>query len=179
MRTLVLYLLAGFMALIGGQAVASDASLRCDGGLVRLGDGTWQVERACGEPDYQYHQKSVDIPEVGVIGPVEEWYYNLGAQRLVRVLYFRDGDLDRIAKAGYGFSSVVAKRCTPYGFEIGMSKYEVRRVCGEPDFEDTRWRYYKHGVQRVDEWVYEFGSRQYPRELHFVDGRLDNVDRIN
>ncbi len=178
MRTILGWLVTPLLALVLAQPVAAESSLRCSGGLVRLGDGTWQVKRACGEPDYRHQQEAVDIPGVGVIGSVTEWYYNLGGQRLIRVLYFREGDLDRIAKAGYGSSRVVAERCSPYGFEIGLSKYAVRRVCGEPQFRQTRWRLYERGVQRVDEWVYEFGSRHYPRELEFIDGRLDNVDRV-
>ena len=72
MRTLIGCLfVAGFLALAVGHPAAAESSLRCNGGLVRLGDGTWQVERACGEPDYQYHQGAVDIPDVGVIGPVD------------------------------------------------------------------------------------------------------------
>jgi hypothetical protein len=165
----------------------AENSLRCNGDLVRLGEGTWQVRKACGEPDYEHHQSDLDIPGIGVVSSMREWYYNRGPQHFVRVLYFRDGDLVRIGRGGYGFSGSPAQSCDAYAFEPGMSKFEVRAICGEPSFQETRWRRYRHrrgghhshSVQRVDEWVYEFGSRQFPRELHFIDGKLDNVESVN
>jgi len=172
-------ILTVLLTLVAGPVLAKK-SLRCGGELVRLGDGQWQVERVCGEPDYRHRQDAVRIPSVGTIGAVDEWYYNRGPQQLVRVLYFRDGDLDRIAEAGYGFSRGLSQgNCSPYRFEKGLSKYQLLRICGEPAYRDTRWRLLERGgVQRVDEWVYEFGSNQYPRELEFVDGRLDTIEVV-
>lgn len=168
-------------------AAYAENSIRCGGELVRLGDGSWQVKKACGEPDYQNHHSDLDIPGIGSVSSVREWYYNRGPQHFIRVLYFRDGDLVRIGRGGYGFHRRPDRSCDPYGFETGMSKFEIQAICGEPDFRETRWRRYSHdryghhvhSVQRVDEWVYEFGSRQFPRELHFIDGKLDNVETVN
>lgn len=173
-------LIFGLSLLLFALAAPAQNSLRCSDGLVNLGDGTWQVRKVCGEPDHRAHQTGVDLAGGGVVASVRAWYYNQGPQSFLRVLYFRDGDLDRIARVGRGFRRIPDRRCTPRFFDTGQSKFEIEQVCGEPQFKETRFRRDgRHGLQWVEEWVYDFGPRRFARELEFIDGQLADVETID
>lgn len=162
------------VALVPGAASAE--AWRCGTRQIEPGDRDYRVRQHCGEPDYVDRQPEALVPGVGVVGELAEWYYNRGPQKLVRVLYFRNGRLDRIVTGDHGFNRFTAGSCSPYDLQQGMSKFELLRRCGEPDFSDTRWVLRPGGaVGRVDDWVYTFGSGQYPREIHLVDGRIEDV----
>lgn len=86
----------------------SDA-LRCGRTLVGRGDHALEVLSKCGEPDYatswelnrRYSDDNYRYSRRQVV--VEEWTYNFGRQRFMKVLRFENGYLVSIASAGYGF----------------------------------------------------------------------------
>jgi hypothetical protein len=164
------------ICLPGGGALAA----RCDDGIVGPGDGRFEVLRACGEPDYVDRQAEHYLPGVGLVGELEEWYYNDGPRRLVQVFVFRDGELVREETAGHGFNRFSANGCSPYDLDRGMSKFELLARCGEPDYRDSYWRvapgYGFGAASRVDEWVYNFGPNQFVRHVRIVDGRIVEVE---
>jgi len=88
-------------------------ALRCGSELVSKGEHQVEVERACGPPlridqriTYPYRLLSgqpfvVDVFEIPVL--VEEWIYNFGAQRFMKLLRFENGRLVDIETLEKGY----------------------------------------------------------------------------
>jgi len=86
-----------------------------------------------------------------------------------------------IALLGLTSTQVYALRCGNQLVTDGMTRYEVRKRCGDPD--DSYLRYETHYRRNaldesvayeveVDEWIYDFGSSSLDRRLIFINGRL-------
>ncbi len=160
-------------------------ALRCDEGIVDQGDRTFDVLRQCGEPDFvdRWFEGLAFAYPFGV--EVEEWYYDFGPQRLVRMLRFRNGRLVSVETGSYSFSDYVDGRCDAYDIDPGLSKFELIVRCGEPDYREA-WTEYRSDrvgtvltqpvAVRVDEWVYTFGSNRLIRYVTLVNGRITKVE---
>lgn len=167
---------------------ASADTLHCDRQLVRAGDPIWQVARKCPEPFWreQYDRTSA-ADRFGrplEMQRMEIWTLNFGSRRLMRRLVFVDGRLSRIHALGYGVEFAPgSRRCTPHQLNTaGDTIAEIYARCGEPDYSyelPTPGVYGYHGgqVQTEDRrsWTYDFGSSHHPRELLFIDGRLQSI----
>ncbi|MGD8428766.1 MAG: DUF2845 domain-containing protein [Ectothiorhodospiraceae bacterium] len=178
-------LMTAVMLIAVGVFCRDAMALRCPDGLVEMGDRRFQVRHACGDPDYVDRQAEAFVAGVGVVGEIVEWYYNPGPQKLVRILTFRNGRLVKEETGGRGFSRIVSGSCSPNDIQPGMSKFELRVRCGPPDHreshfslgvprDDMGWRFAP--TSRVDEWVYNFGSRHFLRFVRIVDGRVTSVE---
>ncbi len=80
----------------------------CSEQIVSVGDSKFDVLARCGEPTAKdTHVEEVrgtpDDPNRKVYVTVEEWTYNLGPTRLMRILTFRNSKLSDIRSAGYGY----------------------------------------------------------------------------
>ncbi len=86
-----------------------------------------------------------------------------------------------IALLGLTSTSAYALRCGNQLVNEGMSRFEVRKRCGDPD--DSQIRYETHYRRNaldeavayeveIDEWIYDFGSNRLDRRLIFINGRL-------
>lgn len=110
--------------LLGLGLLGPAEAMRCGNRIVTEGDLAGHVLAVCGEPvvsrswtevrvqpvpytlwyhpaNRQHHTGLAVLP-VEVL--VEEWTYNLGARRFMRVLRFENGELVRIRTTRYGFS---------------------------------------------------------------------------
>lgn len=162
-------------------------ALRCGTDLVREGDRAYQVERACGRPDwvgtYEWHDG----------GRAEVWHYNFGPTELMRVLHFRAGRLQRIETAGRGFVEPRSSGdCRPAQVFPGMSAHELLKKCGQPvQREGPRVQYladrarHPHGRTHpgfhpafVEDWYYDFGSGYLERRLRLVDGIVREIQTL-
>lgn len=168
--------------------VPSAEAMRCGSDLVREGDLAYQVQRACGEPDWVGSYR-------WDYGAREEiWQYNFGPGALIRVMRFRDGRLRRIETAGRGFvESDEAGVCRPIEVAKGMSAHKLLQRCGEPVQREighmtyrgdrTTLPYHKprHEVRSVlvEDWFYEFGSRHLPRRIRLMDGIVAEIETAN
>ncbi len=163
--------------------LAEAHALRCNGSLVSEGDRSFEVRKACGEPNYR---AAIQDPAYAGYTPYEEtWFYNFGPQRLIRVLHFRDGRLRRIETAGRGFREghVDDRPCRPADFSQGMTAYELLERCGEPIERTYRrvtpprdWRYYpRYERVTVEDWYYDQDERYRPRRVRLHDGRIVDV----
>lgn len=189
MQRVFLYL--SFWALLGAsQAVLASASvMTCDGQLVRIGDPVWQVARACPAP---FWREDFDEPAaVDRLGypirwqRVEAWTLNFGSHRFMRRLTFVDGYLRRIDTLGYGVRwEPGSQRCSWRELEMaGSTAAEVFARCGSPDFQydlpplnpysASPWV----GRGQRQRWVYDFGGGRHARELEFLNGRLQFINR--
>lgn len=92
-------------------AAPSVQALRCGHRLVHRGDHAIQVLKKCGEPTYEDHR--VEYRVVRLQNPalalerlepvnVDEWTYDFGSNRFMRVLLFENGRLVDIQSLGYG-----------------------------------------------------------------------------
>lgn len=100
---------------VAALAAAADAeALRCQHRLITEGDRSVEVRRYCGEP-VAVNSRYVTRPYVSRRGRylhfpgfvsevlVEEWTYNFGPHRLMRVVRIEDGVVTDIEALGYGF----------------------------------------------------------------------------
>lgn len=180
MRILILAVLM----LLGLCMAPPAAALRCSGKIIETGDRKFDVQRKCGPPSYTDAWSGTSYRGFPHAGEVEEWYYNFGPYRLVHILEFRNGRLNRIDTAGYGYSDTEPGQCRPIDITVGMSLLELYLECGPPVHRERRFQYvsreYGPGLfypdyAKVEEWVYNFGSNQFLRYVKLVSGRVVNV----
>ena len=93
--------------------VGQAASLRCGNALVSDGAMKSEVLSKCGEPtaketrtesdETRTRDRESDTSTKHVVNKtIDEWTYNLGANRLVQVVVFENGKLVDVKSAGYG-----------------------------------------------------------------------------
>jgi hypothetical protein len=183
MRARPLLLLLPALLLAGGPAAAD--SMRCDGGVVRTGDRSFEVLRRCDEPSFRDEWDEYLAYHYLPSAHVEEWVYNFGPSRLVHVLHFRNGKLTRIDTDGRGYDEPNGD-CQPNDIFSGMTQYALLSRCGPPDARERRLELRnfprKNGSRtypatvRVDEWTYNFGPARFIRIVTLVNGRVDEIE---
>jgi hypothetical protein len=105
---------AGLLAFLLGLLLASPAhALRCGQRLIAAGDHASRVLRFCGEPlaiESSYAQRLYVGDKATAFFPyafadvrIDEWTYNFGPQRLMRVVRIENGIVTDIRSIGYGF----------------------------------------------------------------------------
>jgi len=153
-RALVLTIAA---ALGPFAASAAESSLRCDGGLVSIGDAKLDLLGKCGEPALR-DARPVSLATVVVQpGPllvagastgstVEQWTYNFGPQRFLELVTLEGGKVVAIERGGYGYDPTRLRGAGPGGraacesaaFHVGDLKIDLLARCGEPATLDVR-----------------------------------------
>lgn len=195
------------VALIGVATAsrASESSLRCDGGLISLGDSQLDVIGKCGEPalrDSRTEERAAAAREadsrsvsgVRVSAVVHDWTYNFGPQRFIYVVTLDGGKVVAIERGGYGYESerVTAARkskpasCDSSSFKVGTIKLDLLARCGEPASKDVRQ------VQRIETndttitaepslevevWTYDLGPRQFAQIVTLENGKVVSAER--
>ncbi len=170
---------------------AQASTMYCNSRLVQVGDPTWQVGRACPQPFWREDrdEPAARTRDGQVLGwhRVEIWTLNFGASRFMRQLVFRDGYLYRIDQLGYGVRwQPGSRRCSWRELDqAGTTAAEVFAHCGEPDyrynlsplagFGGYAGPWSGHGQR--ERWVYDFADGRRVRELDFVNGRLERIQR--
>lgn len=196
--------LVGLAALLAAPAPARADSLRCDGGIVAVGDSKLDLLGKCGQPALRE-----EVPAaVGVFGATgvarplvvqERWTYNFGPRAFVQVVTIEVGVVKAIDRGGYGYdlgsppatpARLPRARCSHGGtFSVGDSTFEVLARCGEPALrEETVLQVAVEapGVRgtstvigttavRVELWTYDFGPQVNARRLEFEAGRLVRI----
>lgn len=87
---------------------AEPAARECSEQLVSIGDSKTDVLAKCGEPSLtnahvEEFRERLDDTTRTVSVNVEEWTYNLGPTRFVRILTFRNSKLTDIKTGNYGY----------------------------------------------------------------------------
>ncbi len=80
----------------------------CSEQVLSIGDSKTDVLAKCGEPSFkdshvEEFKERLDDRERKVFVTVEEWTYDLGPNRFVRILTFRNSKLADIRTGGYGY----------------------------------------------------------------------------
>lgn len=190
MKTLAALLLLP-LCLAAGEA----AAMRCDGGLVSVGDTKLEVLGKCGEPFWHDRhglelREGIDSPrETATFINVDDWTYNLGPHRLLHYLRFENGRLTAIETGPYGFDPRErGSRDTCRGgklLAVGDTAAEVLIKCGEPALTE-QWldesgeraaggRAWKT-LDTVEEWTYNFGPHDPIYILRLRNGRLTRIE---
>lgn len=176
-----------------GTAQAGEA-MRCGSRLVAEGDTAAKLLGVCGEPDLR-DAWLIAGHAPGLLAETEEWTYNFGPQKLLRVVRLRQGRIDRISSEGYGFNEAAPRDCSASAaIAPGMSKYRLLARCGEPLTRTTSHlllhrpaRVYGGGLRDEylgagglepvyrEEWTYNFGSSRLMRIVTLDNGRVSEL----
>lgn len=176
--------------LLSAVAVAGDY---CgEGKTIYIGDTSSELIMKCGKPDWKqsHAEEIIETPDrdnkrhVRII--VEEWTYNLGPQRFMRVFKLQNGKVVDIWLGDYGFAKEEANelQCSSLSISVGDSIADVVAKCGEPAWKDkrketSRERLDDGTVRKVDitveEWTYNFGPDKFMRILTFRNGKVTNI----
>lgn len=188
-------LLVGAIAasLAGPLPPAAAASIRCGSKLVSEDMLAAKVLAICGEPDLRDVWAPPGAYGYGYLAPTEQWTYNFGSSKLLRVLLIRNGRVARIGSEGYGFPTPARRQCGQIDIQPGMSKYRLLMRCGEPltrvadyvFYPEPRRPYDMHpdlrdfysAVSPVyrEEWTYNFGSNKLLRIVVLENGLVVDV----
>ncbi len=98
-----------------GVTTASNAyAMRCGTRLIARGDHISKLLRYCGEPDFvqsraahrPYYNRYGLVLYRGLFEEVliQEWTYNFGPHKLMRVVKMENGIVSKIRHLGYGYS---------------------------------------------------------------------------
>jgi hypothetical protein len=184
-----------FMALMAAVPYddVSASTLDCAGGIVSDGDRRADLLMKCGEPDSKESHDEVigDRPGPGVrrkfFITVEEWTYDFGPSRFVRIVTLKNGTVSDIRAGNYGSSRSSKpdqRECGERIVSIGDSKSDVLAKCGEPAWKDGRQEAFHEQlgggtVRRVfvtiEEWTYNFGPSRFVRIFTFRNGSVIDI----
>lgn len=147
------------VALLPGAttSAASDGSLRCDGGIVSVGDSKLDLVGKCGWPAFQedlagertttvFERRGQVAFNRSLTARTERWTYDFGPNRFIQIVLLEAGKILRIDRGGYGYGNAPSSprtpipraRCADPVFREGESPYEVLSRCGEPVFREVR-----------------------------------------
>ncbi len=182
-----------FLFILAPMQIAWGADFKCDRGIVSVGDRKSEVYFKCGEPEWKYVRTEEILRKIGDdrwikrYVDIEEWLYNFGSSRFMRILTFHENRLRDIEIEDYGYGQSdfkPGKECLR-GLEKGDRQPEVVARCGPPSFvEDYEEEHIKkldrRGFSsfnvRISEWTYDFGPDRFVRILKFENGRLVGLE---
>ncbi len=106
-------IVAGLLAM-GCSDTEAAGAIRCGTHLISEGDHAAKLLRYCGEPDLAQSRRA-HRPYYSVTGAtyypglteeiwIEEWTYNLGPHKLMRLIRLENGIVRDIKHLGYGYS---------------------------------------------------------------------------
>jgi hypothetical protein len=190
MKTLSIVKALLFVVLLPSALVA--AEYRCADTIISVGDTSGELLMKCGEPDWkQSHAEEIidtldkDSRRKTIIS-VDEWTYNLGPDRFMRIFKLRDGKVADVRSGGYGTAKEQAGRtpCSDRIISVGDSAADVMAKCGKPAWQDKREEVIREQLDdntarkvsvTVEEWTYNFGPNQFLRIFTFRNGRVTDV----
>lgn len=189
---------AGFLpALLGLLLILSAVETEafyCASKIVSVGDRKYEVREKCGDPTYRRFRREAYVDHEDEVlkrvahSILEEWVYDFGPRRLIRVLTFRHNVLQAVEQGGYGtgFPSKADPTCSDgQRFSVGDSEFETLRRCGPPASRSRRevelrqpleGTLEKRVLVSVEEWTYNFGPRRLMHVLEFRDGRIARIE---
>ena len=148
--------LAAALAASAGAALGDD-SLRCDGGIVSLGDSKLDLLGKCGSPalveerPVEFSQFSV-LPGVGSAEQrsattLEKWTYDFGPSRFVQIVSLELGRVVKVERGTYGYDAnatsrdkapkIPRARCDHLVPREGLTSFELLSRCGEPAMREV------------------------------------------
>ncbi len=177
---------------IAAAATAADAladPLSCRGGVISPGDRSIDVLAKCGDPDFRESHQEVQRDSVTndkVYVTVDEWSYNFGPSRFMRIVVLKNAVVSEIRTGNYGYpaeTNPVPGECGRQVVSIGDSKLDVLAKCGEPTIRDSHVEEERGTPEdpgrkvyiTVEEWTYNLGPNRFIRILTFRNSRLTDI----
>jgi hypothetical protein len=188
---IILWFLALMPALPCPRAHA--ATLDCAGGLISVGDSRVDLLSKCGDPDAKeaHEEEITERPGDGskrrLFVAVEDWTYNFGPGRFMRIVTLKNGTVTNIRTRNYGYSRNAKpdqRECSEQVVSVGDTKSDVIAKCGEPAWKDTRQEELKEKLDdgrehkilvTIEDWTYNLGPNRFVRILTFRNGRLTDI----
>ncbi len=183
-----------FLLLMAAPSVRVSASdLSCDGGIISTGDRNIDVLAKCGPPDSkESHQEELserldDTARQKTFITVEEWTYNFGPTRFMRIVIMKNGVVANVRTGNYGYgknTKPAQEECSEQIVTIGDLKTDVLAKCGEPALKDVHQEEFKERLEsgltrsvfvNVEEWTYNLGTNRFVRILTFRNGKLTDI----
>jgi uncharacterized protein DUF2845 len=195
-------LLGSLVFLLPGLAAASqESSLRCERGIVAVGDTKIDLLGKCGEPALreEWGTGGWTLLRAGAAsvarGAVqrERWTYDFGPSRFVMSATLEGGKVVAFERGNYGYDAsrsgaavaVRRARCAPEAVHVGDTTYDVLSRCGDPASADGREEpraieiangTFESRMVIVEVWVYDFGPQTFTRLLEFENGKLVKIE---
>ncbi len=138
-------------------AAARADSLRCEGGIVSVGDSKLDLLGKCGQPTLREAQEEersrTQVDAAGrtlggrsTVVTVERWTYNFGPRAFVQYVTLEGGRIRAVERGSYGYDlgapaeapAIPRARCDQLAFHVGDSTFDVLARCGEPALRDAR-----------------------------------------
>ena len=195
------------VAIALAPAAAWPDSIRCDGGLVSVGDTKLDLLGKCGEPalidphtEELGHIRVDAAQQVGttrrVVVTVEQWTYDFGPSSFVHLVTLEGGKVIAIERGSYGNARPPRPRpvlpvatCGSAAFDLGIGKLELLSRCGGPVSRDirTQVRTVSLGdgaeadlvttIVELEIWTYNLGPDSFQQLATFEGGKLVKVER--
>ena len=92
-----------------GYDAAEASARRCDSGEMRAGVSQYEILQRCGEPAFKDSRQVEQLTSADegtnrlTIKRVDEWTYNFGPNKFLRILKFENGDLVEVETGDRGF----------------------------------------------------------------------------
>ena len=104
-------MLSAMVAMSAPGFAIESPTMRCDGGIVSVGDRAVEVLGKCGQPSYSTQREEKRINEGGrgsrektvAIVTIDDWSYNFGPNQFQYRLLLEDGKVTRIESLDYGY----------------------------------------------------------------------------
>lgn len=190
MKIDALLIALAIIALIPGVGMSS--GYRCEGKIISVGDTSGDLIAKCGEPDWKQSSTEEIITTIDkdttkkILIDVEEWTYNLGPDRFMRIFKLKDGRVVEMRLGDYGYAEegVNQVQCSAQSVSVGDSALEVMAKCGEPAWKDVREEIIRERLDdetvrkvsiTVEEWTYNFGPNQFLRIVTLRNGKVTKI----
>jgi hypothetical protein len=181
----------------------ADSSIRCEGGLVSVGDARVDLLGKCGLPaleERRLSSRSVEtvtsLRSVDVV--IDDWTYDFGPSSFVQVVRLENGRVRNVERLGYGHARdarpepvhLLRATCSDLaGIDEGDGKLDVLARCGEPAlrdaWEETRAVYVqdrREGLaaaesttEQLETWTYDLGRNRFVQFVTFENGRVVRI----
>jgi len=153
----VLALAAGAVACAAAMGARADDSLRCDGGIVSIGDSKLDLLGKCGSPAL-VEERPVEFSQLSILPgaapseqrsatTIEKWTYDFGPSRFVQIVSLELGRVVRVERGTYGYDSNATRRdkapkiprarCDHLVPREGLTSFELLSRCGEPAMREV------------------------------------------
>jgi hypothetical protein len=164
---------------------------RCADRIMSIGDTAGELLIRCGEPDWVQYSTEEMITFLDqdnkrkVTIAIEEWTYDVGPNRFMRIFTLRDNKIVDIRTGDYGVSKEgLQPGCSDRVISKGDTAAEVMAKCGEPFHKESREEAVSERIDAdnlvkvsviVEDWTYNFGSDRFLRIFTFRNGKVTDI----
>ncbi|MCM2334913.1 MAG: DUF2845 domain-containing protein [Anaeromyxobacteraceae bacterium] len=150
-------LLAAALLLPAAAPAGFEDSIRCEGGLVSVGDSKLDLLGRCGAPTLREAKEversssrrddgnGVSERSASTV-TVERWTYDFGPRRFLGHVTLELGVVTSVSHGGYGYRpagpgdqapGIPRARCGMLAFRVGEAAYDLLARCGEPALREV------------------------------------------